>query len=211
MMIAGLVSEVYGALMALAERDIKRIVAYSSVSQMGYILFGLGTLTARGMQGAIMHVVYHAIVKALLFMIVGIVIEVTRERQIDKIGGLAGKFKVLCVCAAIGALGISGMPPLGIFNSEWMIFAGGFDSGISIMLTVLTLIGSIFTVIYALRFFGVIFIGGQKPEQKLNKAPVALLVPTIAVTVFLFVEGLMPGPLLNWAIKGLTGILGGGI
>ena len=82
MMIAGLLSEVYGALMSLAEKDIKRIIAYSSVSQMGYILFGMGTLTARGMQGSIMHVVYHAIVKALLFMVVGIVIEVTGEREI---------------------------------------------------------------------------------------------------------------------------------
>jgi len=157
MMIAGLISEVYGALMSLAEKDVKRIIAYSSVSQMGYILFGLGTLTASGMEGAIMHVVYHAIVKALLFMIVGIVLSITQERDIRNVSGLGSKYPVLCVCAAIGVLGISGMPPLGIFNSEWMIFSGGFESNISTVLTVITLIGSLFTVIYALRFFGRIF------------------------------------------------------
>jgi NADH-quinone oxidoreductase subunit M len=209
MMIGGLISEVYGALMALAEREIKRIIAYSSVSQMGYILFGLGTLTLRGMQGAVMHVVYHAIVKALLFMVVGIIIAVTRERDIRNVGGLGSRLPILTVCAAIGVLGISGMPPLGIFNSEWMIFAGGFDSGVSIALTVMTLIGSLLTLVYGLRFFGKIFFGVQKPGDLPEKSPRALLVPTIAVTVFLIIEGLVPGPLLDWATLGLTGIFGG--
>jgi NADH-quinone oxidoreductase subunit M len=209
MMLAGLLSEVYGALMSLAEKDIKRIIAYSSVSQMGYILFGLGTLTASGMEGAIMHVVYHAIVKALLFMVVGILISITQEREIEKISGLGSKYPVLCVCAAIGVLGISGMPPLGIFNSEWMIFAGGFESNISTTLTVITLIGSLFTVIYALRFFGGIFFGETKPKTGRSKAPTALVIPTVAVTIFLIIEGLVPGPLVSWTLKGLSGIFGG--
>jgi multicomponent Na+:H+ antiporter subunit D len=161
------------------------------------------------MQGAIMHVVYHAIVKALLFMVVGIIIEVTRRRQIDNIGGLGAKYKILCVCAAIGVLGISGMPPLGIFNSEWMIFAGGFDSGISTALTVATLIGSLLTVVYALRFFGVVFIGKTQQDDLPNRTPISLLIPTVAVTIFLIVEGLIPGPLLRWATLGLEKIFGG--
>lgn len=209
MMIGGLVSEVYGALMALAERDIKRIIAYSSVSQMGYILFGLGTLTLRGMEGAIMHVVYHAIVKGLLFMVVGILIAITRERDIQKIGGLGFKYPLVSISAAIGVLGISGMPPLGIFNSEWMIFAGGFDSGVSTALTVMTLIGSLLTVVYGLRFFGSIFFGKRQPEDLPARAPRALVLPTVVVAVFLIVEGLMPGPLLEWAMRGLRLIFGG--
>jgi NADH-quinone oxidoreductase subunit M len=209
MMIGGLVSEVYGALMALAERDVKRIIAYSSVSQMGYILFGLGSLTARGMQGAIMHVVYHAIVKALLFMVVGIVLSITQDRDIRKISGLGRKYPVVSACAAIGILGISGMPPLGIFNSEWMIFAGGFESDVSIALTVMTLLGSLFTVFYALRFFGSIFFGEMEPKSHFVKPSIALVIPTVAVTAFLIIEGLLPAPLLSWATKGLIGIFGG--
>ena len=209
LMIAGLISEVYGALMALAEQEIKRIIAYSSVSQMGYILFGLGTLTLRGMQGAVMHVVYHAIVKALLFMVVGIIINATGKRDIREVGGLGSKLPILTGCAAIGVLGISGMPPLGIFNSEWLIFAGGFDSGVSIALTVMTLLGSLLTLVYALRFFGKIFFGEKKPDTLPEKSPRALLVPTMAVTAFLIIEGLVPGPLLGWATEGLAGIFGG--
>jgi len=162
------------------------------------------------MQGGVMHVVYHAIVKALLFMVVGIVIGLTNERDIRKISGLSKKYPILCICAAIGVLGISGMPPLGIFNSEWMIFAGGFNSGFPVILTILTLIGSIFTVIYALRFFGGIFIGNDQPPLLPEKTNRTLLIPTIAVSVFLIVEGLLPGPLLSWIIKGIELVTKGG-
>jgi multicomponent Na+:H+ antiporter subunit D len=176
---------------------------------MGYILFGIGSLTEQGMVGAIMHVVYHAIVKALLFMVVGIIITTIQERQIEKLSGLAKVLPVTTVCAAIGALGISGMPPLGIFNSEWMIFAGGFDSGYSPLLTILTLVGSLFTVVYALRFFGKIFLGKLAPGIELKASPRALTIPTVAVTIFLIVEGLLPAPLLSWAIQGLAVVFGG--
>lgn len=209
LMIAGIVSEIYGALMALAEKDIKRIIAYSSVSQMGYILFGLGSLSEQGIMGGIMHVVYHAIVKALLFMVVGIVISVTEERQIDRIGGLGSRMWITSVCAAIGILSISGMPPLGIFNSEWMIFSGGFQSEYPAALTLATVLGSIFTLVYALRFFGLIFLGPVKPLRHTYQVPMGLLIPTGAVTLFLIVEGFLPGALLSWTIQSLTSIFGG--
>jgi len=210
MMIAGLVSEIYGALMSLAEKDIKRIIAYSSVSQMGYILFGLGSLTQQGMVGSIMHVVYHAIVKALLFMVVGIIIAATNERDIERLGGLGRKLPVTTVCVAIGVLGISGMPPLGIFNSEWMIFSGGFETSQPIILTILTLLGSIFTVIYALRFFGKIFLGKFTLHDGEVHQPKLLVYTTAAVTALLVIEGLLPSSLISWATEGLSAILVGG-
>jgi hydrogenase-4 component F len=123
---------------------------------------------------------------------------------------LGMKYPIFCICAAVGVLGISGMPPLGIFNSEWMIFSGGFNSGAPIVLAVLTLLGSLFTVFYALRFFGGIFFGGKRPESLPAKAPIALTIPTLAVAVFLLIEGVMPGTLLDWAIKGLATIWGAG-
>jgi NADH-quinone oxidoreductase subunit M len=210
MMAAGVVSEIYGALMALAESHIKRIIAYSSVSQMGYVLFGLGSLTAQGITGGIMHIVYHAIVKTLLFMVVGIILNAAREKYIQKLGGLAKLLPLTAVCAAIGVLGISGLPPLGIFTSEWMIFSGGFHSGYPVFLTVISLLGSLFTVFYGLRFWGTIFFGPLQPEDATGKPHQALLLSTIAVTVFLLVEGLVPGPLLTWVTRGVTTILGGG-
>ncbi len=210
LMLAGLISEVYGALMALAEKDIKRIIAYSSVSQMGYILFGLGTLNRAGIEGATLHVIYHAIVKALLFMVAGIVIRATGRRNIDELGGLGRAMPWVTACAVIGGLGIAGMPPLGIFNSEWMIFSGGFETT-HIALSALTLFASLLTVVYALRFLGGIFLG-ERPAG-LTTSPVSkiLVATTVALTVLLIIEGLFPAAIFDWAEHELPLLLGGGL
>ncbi|HET90773.1 MAG TPA: NADH-quinone oxidoreductase subunit M [Chloroflexi bacterium] len=210
MMVMGIVSEIYGALMALAERDVKRIIAYSSVSQMGYIMFGLGTMTHDGVVGATLHVIYHAIVKALLFMVVGLLIRATDRRRIGELGGLGGRMPLVALCAVIGALGIAGMPPLGIFNSEWMIFSGGFSSG-HIGLAVATLFGSLLTVVYALWFVGRIFFGARPEGLTVGKLPRTMVITTVAVMILLIIEGLLPAPLFIWAEHGLASILGGGL
>jgi NADH-quinone oxidoreductase subunit M len=211
MMIAGVVSEIYGALMALAERDVKRIIAYSSVSQMGYILFGLGTLTARGITGATLHVIYHAIVKALLFMCVGLVIRATGRRRIEALGGLAKAMPLAAVCTGVGALAIAGTPPFCIFDSEWMIFGGGFETP-HITLCILAVLGSVLTVAYALWFWARIFLG-HLPESLQGKAfgklPMAMVVPTVGLAVLALIEGLVPAPVVNWVTEGLPLLLGG--
>jgi NADH-quinone oxidoreductase subunit M len=210
LMVAGLISEVYGALMALAERDVKRIIAYSSVSQMGYILFGVGTLTAAGLSGATLHVIYHGIIKALLFMVTGIVIRATGRRNIETLGGLGRPLPTAAACAAIGALGIAGMPPLGIFNSEWMIFAGGFHTS-HIALSVLTLLGSLLTVVYALQFAGRIFLGDLPEGLTVGDVPRGMVLSTVALTVLLIVEGVLPAPIFNWAEHTLSLLLQGSL
>jgi len=209
MMVAGLLSELYGALMALAERDIKRIIAYSSVSQMGYILFGLGTLTYDGISGATLHVIYHAIVKALLFMCVGLVIRATGRRRIDDLGGLGKAMPAVAICAGVGALAIAGTPPFCIFDSEWMIFAGGFHTA-HIGLSILTLFGSLLTVAYALWFVWRIFLGQQPEGLTVSQPPWAMLAPTLLLAALALIEGVFPAPLFDWVAHELTLILGGG-
>jgi NADH-quinone oxidoreductase subunit M len=208
MMVAGIVSEVYGALMALAEQDVKRIIAYSSVSQMGYILFGLGTLTYQGVAGATLHVVYHAIVKALLFMCVGLVIRATGRRRIAELGGLGKAMPLVAVCTGIGALTIAGTPPFCIFDSEWMIFAGGFHSA-HIALSVLALFASLLTVAYALWFTGRIFFGCRLEGLTVGPLPRAMVAPTVFLAALALIEGLFPAPVFNWVAQELTLILGG--
>jgi len=208
MMIAGIVSEIYGALLALAEQDIKRIIAYSSVSQMGYILFGLGTLTYEGIAGATLHVIYHAIVKALLFMCVGLVIRATGRRRIGELGGLGNKMPLVAVCTVVGALAISGVPPFCIFNSEWMIFSGGFHTT-HLTLSMLTLFGSLLTVAYALAFVGRIFFGAQREGIQVGKLHWAMVAPTVFLAIFSLVEGLFPAPVFGWVTRELALILGG--
>jgi len=208
MMVAGIVSELYGALMALAEQDIKRIIAYSSVSQMGYILFGLGTLTYDGVTGATLHVIYHAIVKALLFMCVGLVVRATGKRRISELGGLGRAMPLVALCTGAGALAIAGTPPFCIFTSEWMIFSGGFHTA-HIGLSVLTLLGSLLTVAYALWFVGRIFFGTRLEGLTVDRLPWAMVVPTVLLAVAALIEGLFPATIFNWVANGLPLILGG--
>jgi NADH-quinone oxidoreductase subunit M len=208
MMIAGVFSEVYGALMALAERDIKRIIAYSSVSQMGYILFGLGTLTADGITGATLHVIYHAIVKALLFMGAGWVIKSTGRRDITELGGLAKQMPLAALCTGVGALAIAGMPPFCIFDSEWMIFSGGFHTA-HIGLSVVTLLGSLLTVVYAAQLIIGIFFGSLPEGLAAKEAHWAIVAPTAFLAALAFIEGLFPAMLFDWVVHELPLILGG--
>jgi NADH-quinone oxidoreductase subunit M len=208
MMIAGIVSAAYGALMALAEVDIKRIIAYSSVSQMGYILYGLGTLTRQGIAGATLHVVFHAIVKGLLFMCVGQVIRATARRRVADLGGLMRKMPVTAACATVGLLAIAGTPPLCIFDSEWLIFAGGFDTG-SMVLPVLALLVSLLTVGYALWFGMRVFLGSEPEDLTVNRLPWAMVGPAVFLAALALIEGLTPAPVFNWVDHALGLIMGG--
>ena len=207
-MIAGVVSEIYGAVMALVEKDIKRVIAYSSVSQMGYILYGLGTLTASGITGATLHVVYHAIVKALLFSCVGWIIKATKQRNIQSLGGVHRKEPLLTLCTVLAGLSIAGVPSLAIFNSEWMIFSSGFQTPYT-GLAILEIIGSILTAAYILRFLGKIFFTPSDAEVPIHTVPLSIKVATVSLAILTVVAGVFPKPLFQYVAKELPLILGG--
>jgi len=208
MMIMGVVSEFYGAIMALVETDIKRIIAYSSVSQMGYILFGLGTLTLSGVVGATLHVIYHAIVKALLFCCVGWIIKAVGKRNIQSIRGLRKKMPLLTTCTILGALSIAGIPALAIFNSEWLIFSSGFQTPY-IGLAILEILGSILTSAYILRLVGTMFFMPGESSQ-IHKVPFSVKLVTVSLTILTVIAGIFPRPLFNYVVNELPLILGGG-
>ena len=208
MMIVGIISEFYGAIMALVETDIKRIIAYSSVSQMGYILFGLGTLTLSGVVGATLHVIYHAIVKALLFCCVGWIIKAVGQRNIQAIRGLRKKMPLLTTCTILGALSIAGVPALAIFNSEWLIFSSGFQTPY-IGLAILEIIGSILTSAYILRLVGTMFFMPGEASQ-IHRVPFSVKLVTVSLTILTILAGIFPRPLFNYVVNELPLILGGG-
>ena len=185
--ILGVITMIYGGLMALAQTDIKRLLAYSSISQMGYIFFGLGVGAQVGAQGGLFHVINHAVCKTLLFMCAGAIIHETGTRNIKKLRGLAGRMPMTCAASLIGALSLAGTPPLNGFWSEWMIFSGGVSSG-KILITVIALIGAVITAGYYLWFIWKVFFGptpknleNVKEESWLLYAPIVLLAATTLV------------------------------
>lgn len=208
MMIMGAVSVIYGGLMALAERDIKRIIAYSSVSQMGYVLFGLGTFTHDGIIGGTVHVIYHAIIKALLFIVTGQVIYATGRRYLKDLGGLLNALPAVAASAVIGVLAIAGTPPLPEFDSEWMIFSGGFQTDY-IAVTVITLLGSVLTVAYAFWFGGRIFFGSHPPDLEVKPLPLSMVVPGVVLAILAILAGIFPASVFAWAEYEFSLLLGG--
>ena len=208
MMLFGVISEMYGAVMALVEKDIKRIIAYSSISQMGYILFGLGTLTVSGLMGSTLHVIYHAIVKALLFCAAGWIIKETGKRDINDIRRIGNGRLLLTICTMIGALSMVGVPALALFNSEWMIFSSGFQTPYT-LLAVVEVLGSILTAAYILRFVGMLFFipGEETPTRE--KAPLSVKVATCALAILTVIAGIFPAPLFSYVANEVPLILGG--
>jgi NADH-quinone oxidoreductase subunit M len=126
----GVATMIYGGAMSLMQKDIKRVLAYSSISSMGYLLFGIGSESVLGISGAIFMYVTHALGKGLLFMMAGSIILQTGTRNMDKLGGLGGKMPYTAVFAMIGGLTIIGVPITSGFMSEWVLFNGALQNAI---------------------------------------------------------------------------------
>jgi NADH-quinone oxidoreductase subunit M len=195
--ILGVVTMIYGGIMALAQTDIKRLLAYSSISQMGYIFFGLGVYSTIGATGALFHVVNHAICKSLLFMCAGAIIHQTGKRNIRRLGGLANKMPITCAASLIGALSLAGTPPLNGFWSEWMIFSGGISSG-KILITTIAVVSTAITAGYYLWFIWRAFFGTTPIElENTKEASWMMRIPIIILAVIAIVVGIWPDIVLT--------------
>ncbi len=188
----GLVTMVLGAVMALVQRDLKRLLAYSGISQMGYVLLGVGLGTALGIQGALFHMLNNVIYKMLLFMVAGILIYRIGTSDMNRLGGLASNMPITAAAFAIGALAIAGVPPFNGFVSKWTIYVAGIEAGYAIF-TVIALVISALTLAYFFKAFSMIFLG-QRPRRLKNvqEAPVAMLFPVIILAVLCVLFGILP-------------------
>ncbi len=126
--ILGLVNIVYGAFCALAQKDFKRLVAYSSVSHMGYVLLGLAALSYTGVQGAVLQMFNHGVSSAMMFLLVGVIYDRAHHRDLTKFGGIGLQMPWYTGLAAVGFFASLGLPGLNGFISEVMCFLGAWDS-----------------------------------------------------------------------------------
>ena len=212
----GLVTMIYGGAMALMQDDIKRLFAYSSISQMGYLLFGIGTYSTLGLAGAEMMYITHALGKGLLFMTAGVLIVQVGTRSISKLGGLAGKMPITAVCAVIGALTIMGVPPTSGFMGEWILFYGALETAIeedSLLRMVtfgLGLVATALTMSYILWMLKRVFFG-KTPENlvKVKEASWYMTAPMMVLAGFTVVLGIYPDIFLEGIIPYMNGVLGG--
>ncbi|MGD8544847.1 MAG: NADH-quinone oxidoreductase subunit M [Candidatus Bathyarchaeota archaeon] len=200
--ILAVITMAYGGLMALAQTDIKRLLAYSSISQMGYILFGLGAVyynsSSLGIMGSLFHIVNHALCKSLLFLSAGVIIRQTKTRDINSLGGLVGKMPTTAIVCLIGAFSLIGTPPLNGFWSEWMIFGGGLASDKG-LITIFAVLSTAITAGYYLWFAWRVFFG-ETPENlnDVTEGPFTLLIPLIILATLTVLLGVLPGLVLEY-------------
>ena len=211
----GLVTMIYGGAMALMQDDLKRMLAYSSVSQMGYLLFGIGTYSTLGLAGAEMMYVTHALGKGLLFMAAGVIIVQVGTRSISKLGGLAGKMPITAVCAVIGALTIMGIPPTSGFMGEWIMFYGAIETAIAEESTLrfvtfgLGLVATALTMSYMLWMLKRVFFG-KTPEglSGVREAGWYMTAPMMVLAGFTVVLGIYPDIFLQGIVPHMDGLVG---
>jgi proton-translocating NADH-quinone oxidoreductase chain M len=208
----GLATMIYGGAMALMQDDIKKVLAYSSISQMGYILLGLGSESILGITGGTLVYITHGLGKAILFMMAGSIILQTGTRSMSKLGGLAGKMPYTAVIAMIGALTIIGIPPTSGFMSEWILFNGVLQTGVhdwnSLRVTIFGfgILTTVLSSAYILWMYKRIFFG-KLPENLLHvKDSSRYITATMAVLAALtLIIGVYPDPFLNPITKYIQG------
>jgi formate hydrogenlyase subunit 3/multisubunit Na+/H+ antiporter MnhD subunit len=203
---------VLGIVLALVQDDLKRLLAYSSVSQMGYVLGGLGLGTYLGCYGGLFHLLNHAICKALLFMCVGAVIYATGVRRISELGGLGKKMRITSACFFIGALAISGFPPFNGFMSKITVYLALAQSGLW-WATIIAILVSVLTMVVVVRAACKVFWGTPKDEeiswQEVHEVPASMWAPMVLLAgacVFLGVYPQAAYPLLDRAAAVLAAL-----
>ena len=207
LLILALITLFYGGLMAIVQKDVKRLLAYSSISQMGYMFLGLAAANIVSLQGSIMHVFSHGLLKALLFMVAGVLIHVVGIRDLDSLGGLASKMPITAVTAVVGAMGIAGLPGIAAFISEFLIFGGIYNASLPnrILFTVLAVLGTAVSAAYMTIFIRKIFFG--RPSDKIgeiHEVPTSMLIPMVALAILAILIGIYPAPVLNPILDGLS-------
>ena len=211
----GVISIIYGALCAMAQDDFKKLVAYSSVSHMGYVLLGMSAMNSAGFQGAMFQMIAHGISSPMCFFLVGVVYERAHHREINRFGGLWLTMPKYGSMATLGFFASLGLPALCGFIGEVYSVYGAFDSPAwalgdwAIPFGILAAAGAILTAGYILWLIQRVYLGKEKPEyagfSDANGRELAILAPMAVLAIVL---GILPKQsLLDFVTGTLNAIL----
>ncbi len=212
----GVLTMIYGGFMALASTELKRLLAYSSISQMGYIFYGIGSFSVIGVTGAVFHMVNHALGIGALFFCAGNIALQAGTTDLDKLRGIGWKMPITGTGILIGALTLAGIPPLSGFFSELNIFLGGFsqfNTGVGAVLAFLAVTTVFLTFSYYLWLIYRFFIATPSNEvANVKEASSSLTVPILILSVVAVLLGFASSPLLQviaQPARQIQGIIGG--
>ncbi|NHJ13006.1 MAG: NADH-quinone oxidoreductase subunit M [Candidatus Thorarchaeota archaeon] len=219
LMTISVITMFYGAMLAIAQKDLKMMLAYSSISQLGYLMFGYSTMTTIGLSGAAFQLINHGILASLMFFCAGAIKMKTGTMDFDRLGGLAPKMPILATTFVIGALALAGTPPLSAFAGEWMIFAGAAERAVEmgavsaafLWLTIVGVVATGLTAGYYLWAIRRVFLG-QVPDtlSEVSDPPKVILLITGLMALFVVLLGVWPWLLWRVVNPVLLSMMGGG-
>lgn len=211
--LVGVISIIYGALNALSSQDLKRLIAYSSISHMGFVLLGLASLTAEGVSGAIYQMVSHGLISTALFLIAGVLYDRTHDRMIENYSGLAAQMPQYTVMVVIFFFASMGLPGFSGFIAEILVLLGAFGAStinglLPKWMAIIAALGLILSAAYYLwtiqrMFFGKLHVkiqhGNNLPD--LGKREILMLIPLAVLTLLL---GIIPSTVLDLVNDSVT-------
>ncbi|NLL51925.1 MAG: NADH-quinone oxidoreductase subunit M [Peptococcaceae bacterium] len=198
---------VYTALISLAQKDMKYVVGYSSVSHMGFVLIGIASLSLVGLNGAVANMFGHGIMAALFFSIIGYIYGITKTRYIPDLGGLAHQMPRLAGAFLVAAMASAGLPGLLTFVPEVTIFIGAFDSPITRIPAFIVLTGIVIGAVYVLRMAANVLFGPRKEQwDYVEDIKGFSLLPIAVLVAFAVIFGLFPSLLMDMVNSGIQPI-----
>ena len=212
-MVLTLITIFMGSMLAYREPVLKKRLAYSTVSQVSYILFGLSAMDMNSVTGGVLHVIAHGFIKAALFLCAGAIIYMTGKTRVEELRGIGKEMPLLLWCYTIVSLGLIGIPPTGGFISKWYLAMGSLETGIpgfSWIGPVVLLVSALLTAGYLLPITIQGFFPGADYDYKAlkKKEPSALMtVPVLILTVLTVFMGLFPGQLISWIQQAVTKLI----
>jgi len=197
LMVLGCVTILLPVMMALVQKNYKRLLSFHAISQVGYMILGVGTAVPAGIVGGLFHMINHALYKSTLFLTGGAVERQTGTTDLNKLGGLASKMPITFVCFAVAAASISGVPPFNGFFSKELVYDGALERGWIFYAAALA--GSFFTAASFLKLGHAVYIDKSREKRSdVKEAPITMLIPMITLATICVLFGVLnPMPIRN--------------
>lgn len=207
----GAVTMFVGVTMALAQHDFKRLLAFHSISQIGYVITAIGLGSALGVTAGLFHALNHTLFKGLLFLCAGAVLYATGTTNLDKLGGLSKKMPKTTICFLVGAFSIAGMPPFNGFASKWMVYQAAFEKAVEgghiyfAFITVVAVVVSVMTLASFIKVTQAVFFGQCPIElQKTEEVPFSMRLPMWIMSALCLLVGVFYDFVNKWFLAPAT-------
>jgi len=196
--ILSILNMLFGNIVALLQNDLKRMLAYSSIAHVGYMLAGVSVWTLPGLTASLLHLFNHAFMKSVAFFCAGAITYQLGTRNLTEMYGIGRRMPLLASALVVSLLSLIGMPPLSGFISKLYLFLASLDSGM-LWLGLLLVINSAISAGYYLRIIRVLLAPISGGVERAQEAPIHLLIPIYAATALIIVFGIYPDPILSLA------------